>query len=368
MKVVNTDKLYKIYSDDLKVYDRLPSEVYIVRFNQFQGFYLEKYSNLEINEDKIYGVHLTKINKVMNTFKQFNRNLGIILSGDKGIGKSLFARILCNSSIDAGYPVIIVDAFVHGIHSFIEEIEQEVVVLFDEFDKTFASSSKDNDNNNAQTSLLSLLDGVSSGKKLYIITCNKFTSLNEYLINRPGRFHYHFRFGYPTSVEIKTYLQDKISEEYWGEISKVIAFSGKINLNYDCLRAIAYELQNGEKFEEAINDLNILNLSDQSYDIILHFTDGTTAYRNGHRFDLFNNQSESLWLNDVDGYSISVEFIPSQAKYDIIKGCSIVYSPQLKVNMDADDDDNKNSEQTQKPIPEYLTITRTEKNKYQYTV
>jgi hypothetical protein len=367
MKVVNTGKLYRIYGDDLVVDDQLRPEVYIVRFNQFQGFYLEKYSNLEINEDKIYGVHMSKINKVMNSFKKFTRNLGIILSGDKGIGKSLFARILAQTSISAGYPVVVVDTYVPGIHSFIEEIEQEVVVLFDEFDKTFSGGDEDNKGGSAQTSLLSLLDGVSTGKKLYVVTCNKFYSLNEYLINRPGRFHYHFRFNYPTSEEIRTYLQDKISEQYWEEIPKVIAFSGKVNLNYDCLRAIAYELENGEKFEEAINDLNILNLSDQSYDLALHLEDGSILHRNNYEFDLFSNKPENMWLRKLDGSTVRIEFVPSKAKYDVSKGCSIVDGAYLRISEDYDCGDEE-AEVVEKLVPVCLMISQTQKNNYRYMV
>ena len=37
-----------------------------------------------------------------------------------------------------------------------------------------------------------------------------------------------------------------------------MSFSRKIDLNYDCLRAIAFELNTGISFKEAILDLNIV--------------------------------------------------------------------------------------------------------------
>ena len=40
--------------------------------------------------------------------------------------------------------------------------------------------------------MLSLFDGLDNGKKLFVITCNEVERLNAYLLNRPGRFHYHF--------------------------------------------------------------------------------------------------------------------------------------------------------------------------------
>ena len=52
-------------------------------------------------------------------------------------------------------------------------------------------------------------------------------------------------------------------EQYHSEINKVAAFSRKIKLNYDCLSAIALELNEGEAFEDAIKDLNIINVSER---------------------------------------------------------------------------------------------------------
>ena len=124
------------------------------------------------------------------------------------------------------------------------------MILFDEFDKTFSSPYEQND-------LLSLFDGTSRNKKLFVITCNNLDSLSSFLVNRPGRFHYHICFKYPTSEDIVKYLKDKLDEKYWGEIPKVVKRATAIKTNYDTLRAIAYELQQGWSFEEAIEDLNI---------------------------------------------------------------------------------------------------------------
>lgn len=121
-----------------------------------------------------------------------------------------------------------------------------------------------------------MFDGTAQGKKLFIITCNSLYKLNDYLVNRPGRFHYHFRFDYPSPEEIQAYLTDKLRPAYIGEIRKVILFSKKVALNYDCLRAIAFELNLGLPFEKAIQDLNIINLHEECYNVTLHFHGGRT--------------------------------------------------------------------------------------------
>ena len=139
MKIIKTGSTYQIYGEDLIVLDKLPAQTYKIGFSKFTGFFLEKQHDLEIKEDKIYGVHEEKANKVLNRFEKSRKNLGVILSGDKGIGKSLFARLLSKKAIENGIPVILVDDFIPGIDDFLNDIKNEVLILFDEFDKTFKS-------------------------------------------------------------------------------------------------------------------------------------------------------------------------------------------------------------------------------------
>lgn len=304
MKAISIGKRYEIYDDSLKAYDKLPAKTYTVRFAKMSGFFLEVRSDLAVKE-KVYGIHPEKADKVFQAFMKFERNLGIILSGDKGIGKSLFARILAAKAVEYGYPVIIVDQFIPGIASYIESIEQEAIFLFDEFDKTFGSIRPGDNEGDPQSGLLSLFDGTSQGKKLFIITCNSLSKLNDYLVNRPGRFHYHFRFEYPSSEEIMEYLTDKLGSQYISEIQKVILFSRKVALNFDCLRAIAFELSMGSPFETAIQDLNIINTQNTAYDLTLQFNDGTVMRSKNCYLDMFNKEGmESVDLYDEKGLSL----------------------------------------------------------------
>ena len=52
-------------------------------------------------------------------------------------------------------------------------------------------------------------------------------------------------------------------------------FSRRVALNFDCLRAIAFELNLGQTFSEAISDLNIINIEREAYKVIAHFADGS---------------------------------------------------------------------------------------------
>lgn len=331
MKITQTGVTYKVYGEDLVVLDKLPANVYVVRFAEDMGFFLEKRKNLEVNESRVYGVHEEKANKVLDRFAKTNKNLGVILSGDKGIGKSLFARVLSNKANEIGMPVIIVDKCIPGISSFLDRIETEAMVLFDEFDKTFCTSM----NRDPQTELLSLFDGLSTEKKLFVITCNRYKGLNEYLINRPGRFHFHFRFEYPTAEDIKEYLTDKLDEKYYEEIQKVISFSRKTKLNYDCLAAIAFEINQGEKFEDAIKDLNIINDGDNSsrFNIKLYTKEGDIFTTSNAIIDLFNpNSKTEIYLDDESGDNdILIEFITKNIVFDDVNNLFIISEGKFKV-------------------------------------
>ena len=297
MHIVESGKRYRIFNNAITTYDQLPPKTYRVDYDpDTRTFSLLEAHDFEIPETKIYGQHLDKVKKVLNAMDKMNRNLGVILSGDKGIGKSLFSKCLGLKARKKGIPVILVNEYNEGIANFLEEIEQTVMILFDEYDKTFNDKKY-----NCQAEMLSLFDGVSAGKKLFVITCNEIQSLSQYLINRTGRFHYHFRFLYPTADEIRDYMEDKLDKQYYDEIENVIAFSVRMNLNYDCLRSIAFELNNGLKFQEAINDLNIIRISQyKNIKIIVEFENQATLSGKIKEWQLYDNTitDMSIYLPD----------------------------------------------------------------------
>ena len=297
MHIVESGKRYRIFNNAITTYDQLPPKTYRVDYDpETRIFSLLETHDFEIPETKIYGQHLDKVKKVLNSMDKMNRNLGVILSGDKGIGKSLFSKCLGLKARKKGIPVILVNEYHEGIANFLEEIEQTVMILFDEYDKTF-----DEKKHNCQAEMLSLFDGVSAGKKLFVITCNEIQSLSQYLINCPGRFHYHFRFLYPTADEIRDYMEDKLDKQYYDEIENVIAFSVRMNLNYDCLRSIAFELNNGLKFQQAINDLNIIRISQyKNIKIIVEFENQATLSGKIKEWQLYDNTitDMSIYLPD----------------------------------------------------------------------
>lgn len=335
MKVISSGSHFEIYSDDLQTHDKLPAGTYVVNFNKMSGFSLKKTDDFVHSEEKVYGNHKEKVAKTIETFKAFDRSLGVILSGDKGIGKSMTTQMLSADMIALGYPVIIVDTAYVGISNFIESIQQEVLVLFDEFEKVFSTRR---DGGEAQDALLGLFDGISQRKRLYAITVNNLHHLNEFMLNRPGRFHYHFRFGYPSPEEVRVYLSDNLSEEYHGEIKKVVAFSQRVRLNYDCLRAVAFELNNGHSFADAISDLNIVDVETQRYNITIEFDNGLPALKfTDKALDLF--QETVTFDGYVDREYSQISFNP---KALLIGTNGMVSDGEgVEINIYEDEEDNK---------------------------
>lgn len=359
MKVVNFGSTYQIYQDDLKTYDELPAGTYIVRFNPMSGFSLERSTDYVNTEEKVYGEANGKTDKILKAYNKMDSSLGLILSGDKGIGKSLFIRLLGEEVIKLGMPVIIVNRAFQGIADFIESIDQEVLVLFDEFEKVF---DKRKEGGESQDDLLGLFDGMSQTKRLYAITVNELGRVSEYMINRPGRFHYHLRFDYPDASGIREYLEDKVELKYHAEIANAVSFGNRVKLNYDCLRAVAFELNLGTTFKEAIKDLNILNTKQEPYKVVVQFKNHPTLNTTCH-LDMFSPEDQSIDFYNVSRDSVEavfnivdVEFKPS--------GDMVVPGGKVKLNL-YDDNDTYLNGQVETVS---LTITSKKQNSLHYLV
>lgn len=125
------------------------------------------------------------ISWVTGSYKSATRGFGILLTGEKGTGKTIVGKQIANN---LELPTLVVSSKVADLDIFLSKIQQEVIVFIDEFDKTYPRHMEAE-----QQQLLKLLDGTMSfGKKLYIFTSNG--DVNPLMINRPGRIRYHKHF------------------------------------------------------------------------------------------------------------------------------------------------------------------------------
>lgn len=242
------------------------------------------------------------------------------------------------------------------------------MVLFDEFDKTFADIKASDGEVEPQAALLGLFDGMSQGKKLFVITCNDIRKLNDFIVNRPGRFHYHFRFEYPSADEIRTYLYDKLGKEYYHEIEPIVSFSRKVDLNYDCLRAIAFEVNSGESFCSAIKDLNIINLAQENYDISIYFKNGAPMLVKNRNIDFFSGEEINICFAEDDYNEIlTVGFHMEDSIFDIEKNCAIIKAEKLRITYDEDYSEEK-VQKIKNLIVDHLEIKKVREKNMHYAV
>lgn len=341
MKIIHIDNRYNIFEGSMTIADRLEAKVYSVRLDSDTGLYLENYGDITINEKKIYGQHQKKLEKIFRAFERFNRNFGVLLSGAKGMGKTLFIKMTALEALKRGLPVIVVDKYYEGISTFLRKIDQEILILFDEFEKRFGE-----DHNTCgiddgmgfgygmsrnsvsgmmfshQTELLELFDGISSGKKMFVLTCNEICTINNYLIDRPGRIHYHLRFTYPTPKEIMLYSRDNIDPKYEDQCQVLLNYSFMTKISYDALRAIIFEVNSGISVEEAVKDLNISRdmRSSPEFAVSLHFRSKSSSTPQINRLNFFNEDFASIEIKyrkrKMKQRIITIEFLMKDLEFD----------------------------------------------------
>lgn len=346
MKLIGNDARLQVYTDDeVRVFDTLPPGNYKVQFSPMGGFYLNRVPSY-VYQKQLYGSVDARTQQVLKLFNSRDRNLGVILSGTKGMGKTVFSKQLSVLCYADGIPTIIIDEPFNGLKDFLDSITQPVLVQFDEFEKKFPANSN-NDGGAKQDDLLNLFDGTSTSKKLFVITCNSEGLLSDFILNRPGRFHYHFRFDSVSPEIVRDYF--KIHLENYDEeaVEKIAMLSTRVRITYDYLNAIATELNLGASLTDALDYLNIDVYSDKVvYDIKVIFEDGSSFVGN-QRIDF---ASPTAFM-DFDGYASNGEkyrivgtLLTQLVKFDNKTGESILTEipsdqfTSLKLGRDEDGD------------------------------
>lgn len=238
---------------DLNIVDKLPANVYEVAQNPLSGEYYLKVGSMFDLPKKLYGDAGKRSERILRTYEDRDGTTGVLLTGLKGSGKSLTVKLTAVKALEKGFPVILVNAPHCGtaFNAFIASIDQPCVLLFDEFEKVY--------DDKAQQALLTLLDGVYSTKKLFMMTVNESWRINGYMNNRPGRMYYNIEYKGLTPEFIREYCEDTLTEQNKSQIDKIILYSSMFGeFNFDMLKAICEELNRyNEKFSELLDILNI---------------------------------------------------------------------------------------------------------------
>lgn len=243
--------------NSLNVHETLPPGTYNV-INTPLGFRFKVMNDFSL-PPKLYGKTEYYANRIIQTFLSRGGGTGVLLSGDKGSGKTMLASRISQKSLrEHGILTIVINTALSGdgFNRLIQGIVQPAVIIFDEFEKVYGRD--------AQNELLTLMDGTSSSHKLFILTCNSIHEINNYMLNRPGRLFYALEFVGLDKDFIEEYCNDNLNDKT--QVRGVYAVSQFFNsFSFDMLKGLVEEMNRyGEKASDAMKMLNMKPTSDKT--------------------------------------------------------------------------------------------------------
>lgn len=210
----------------------LPKGIYEVKVSM-TGFYLSKIAESFTFDYKLYGLNQKFIDYVLKTYKNTTGNLGVLLDGIKGTGKTVTAKELCNH---LQLPVILVQSMGDSNDELIKYLSTTInfdcIFFFDEYEKEFKNSSD----------VLSFMDGTYNSiyRKIFLLTTNEL-NVDLNLLGRPSRIRYKKSFSNLSEEVTREILNDILKDKT--AIEKVIELTHSMNIiTIDLIKAIATEI------------------------------------------------------------------------------------------------------------------------------
>ena len=137
MQILKQGKSYN-FVNHVQIDSKLESLNYEYAMGQFGPMLIEvdpiKLPSKIYSNDKDFILH------VKNSWEKGDGNLGICLVGEKGLGKSLTCNILAK---ETNAPIVRITDSLYGndAFGFLNQIEQDFVLVIDEFEKLFNNPS-----------------------------------------------------------------------------------------------------------------------------------------------------------------------------------------------------------------------------------
>jgi SpoVK/Ycf46/Vps4 family AAA+-type ATPase len=214
MHIIKSAGTYSFYNE-IEINKTLSPGVYTIEWDGYFNCYLKDGEPLTVPE-KLYDVEKPFREQVVNSFRKIPRNLGVLLSGYKGQGKSVTAKLLCK---ELNIPVLMITRQVPKEVNLLNQLnvlKQEYILFIDEFEKIFKKSSNSNDGEkkyHTDDVFLSIMDGglSSTYKKLFLLTTN--SEIGDYFINRPSRIRYYKNYQFIPESLYTMIVNDKLENK-----------------------------------------------------------------------------------------------------------------------------------------------------------
>jgi len=249
-------------SDD---YPKLPVGLYTFIMTK-QGLMLQRTGEDFSFNYKIYGQETEFINRVIKTYENTTGNLGVLLNGVKGTGKTVTAKQIANR---LDMPVIMMsqnlgDGYLSSVGEFVNaNIRQDVCMFFDEFEKVFPSER------GATPAMLTAMDGIYNNtyRKMFLMTTNEI-HLNDSFMERPSRIRYIKKFGDLELNTIEEVVDDLLEHrELRGEC---IDFISKMNIiTIDIIKELINEVNIHHEEPSKFKDIFNVKPREVTYDVMV---------------------------------------------------------------------------------------------------
>lgn len=304
-KYVQRGSAFYVAEDiDLVIFKELPVGTYVINLNEMSGTYsLQQVQGFKLG--KVYGDVGSKADRILNTYLGRGASTGVLLSGEKGCGKTMLSKLISIKAAEKNIPTILVNEALFGeeFNKFVQSIDQSCVIVFDEYEKVYNGKGE-------QDQLLTLLDGVYPTNKLFILTTNDRWAVSQHMMNRPGRLFYNIEYTGLPSDFVKEYAEDNLLNKK--NIAELCTFAEIFNsFNFDMLKALVEEMN---RYNETVyQSVAMMNIKAEGG--TLEFT--IELQVNGTKVELTGNETQHL---------------------DISRNFGMGYYASAKAKKDGDDD------------------------------